>query len=101
MLKTKKYSQTKARLYNFIYCKLSKFKYKEKKVKNKNILVKKLNLSKKRRKNQCKKQNIGRNQSKIKRKDKFRACRFEITLVDLEKEEELDLIIDARLSKVD
>lgn len=44
--KNKEQSQTKARLDNSIYYKLSRFEYKEGKNKSKNTLIKKLDLNK-------------------------------------------------------
>lgn len=99
--KNKKRSQTEAGLDDSTRRELSRFEYEEGKDKSKNTLVKKSDLSKRRRKDQGRKQNIGSSQGKGGRKGKSRARASEITLVDFEEEEELDLIIDARSSKID
>lgn len=99
--KNKKRSQTEAGLDDSTRRELSRFEYEEGKDKSKNTLVKKSDLSKRRRKDQGRKQNIGSSQGKGGRKGKSRARASEITLVDFEEEEELDLIIDVRSSKID
>lgn len=99
--KNKKPSQTETELDNFTRYKFSRFEYEEGKDKSRNILVKKSDLNKKQKKEQSKKQTSDSSQDKKRRKGKSWARVFEITLIDFEKEEELDLIIDTRSNKVD
>lgn len=98
--KNKKRSQTKAGLDDSTCRELSRFEY-EGEDNSKEALVKKSDLSKKQKKGQDNKHNIGSSQGKGGKKGKARARAPEIPLVEFEEEEESDLTLDARSSKID
>lgn len=98
--KNKKRSQTEAGLDDSTCRKLSRFEYEEGKDNSKEALVKKLDLSKK-QKSQGKKHNTGSSQGKGGEKGKAQARAPEIPSVDFEEEEESDLTLDTRSSKID
>lgn len=108
--KNKKRSQAEAGLDDFTRHKPSRFEYEEGKDTSKNALVKKLdlrNLLKIKKKRQSKGQGGKGSTSNIhskggkKGKSIFRARASETPLVSFEKEEESDLIMDTRSSKID
>lgn len=99
--KNKKRSQTEAGLDDSTCRELSRFKYEEEKNNSKEALVKKSDLSKKQKKYQGKKHHTGSSQGKGGKKSKTLACASEIPSVEFEEEEESDLTLDARSSKID
>ncbi len=99
--KNKKRSQTEAGLDDSTRRELSRFEYEEGKDNSKEALVKKSDLSKKQKKGQGKKHNTGSSQGKGGKKGKARARTPEIPSVEFEDEEESDLTLDARSSKID